>query len=295
MDTQVLTSILKDWGAFGGIGIFIIVSYRLIRAGDSFFSDGVKRKLAERLLTRPTEPWSRIVIEMHDALLVGQRHSRFILPRFGRVFGVSIGSATVIFLILLMSSSSFRDAMQNTEHVGLGQRLLLFGCLFFVLNPVVDYCSVVETRFVLRWMDACEKKRSLVALGILDAALTLGLMLILFPFMMWVFGLGLEALGVGLHFNQPVCAIVVDGLLIGGKGAFFALYCYTTVVTSVWIWSYAAVEFAFRLSPMFRIWFPIEKRPFQSVAVVFAAIATLSVSTFWMTMAVIRHLARVIA
>ena len=269
---DALVSQLSQLGLLGASILIALLWLLLFYACDSFFPPHTKACLTHRLEHPPATPWSRIVIQFTDWAFVGAKPSYYNRPRFWRVCGFSLGTAAGLFLVLLMSSSAFEATVRDTATGGPASSLVLLFALFLILNPIVDYCSVVETRLVLAWMASLASSwLSVLALIVLDALFTLALVLVLFPVLVrLVLRFVLDDFDL-THGN--LSQVVWDGFFLRGDRALFGLYNYTTFFTSIWIWLYVVAEAVFRLLSPLRRWFPITERPFLSVGLVVATLA----------------------
>ena len=174
--------------------------------------------------------------------------------------------------------------------------LLGLAVLFVILNPIADYCSIVETRLILFKIRSSGTRPAVVRLLFLDAALTI---LIVFVFFSLVWGAGIL-----LTFVRPLSGAldaafsiigaeptplsedfllalrfsvhdVWNGLVLCEEGGVLPPYIYTTFFTSAWIWLYILARIAVQLLPGFTTHFPIAARPFQSIGLVVAFVAGL--------------------
>ena len=151
--------------------------------------------------------------------------------------------------------------------------LIAFGITFILLNPITDYCSLIETRLILKWMDSGKHFATIIILTILDGVLTFAICISLFTILLtWFATLTPDSTASYLNVVEGVW----NGFLVRDIDAVFAVYIYTTFATSVWIWFYVLAETAFRLFPYFQKWFPIEGRPFQAVGGVVCMLAGFS-------------------
>jgi hypothetical protein len=171
-------------------------------------------------------------------------------------------------------------------------RGFLLGAIF--ANIVPDYISLLETRYVLRLLmrsqDIVRTAGLLIADVIASFAIfyfvSIGGAVVFFVlwsptayppaaaprlYMDWVVGL-IALLPEFLWLDNP------DSLDREAVGVFF----YSTFWTSVWLWifglSQVAIRAAARLNPILKIvryLLPIEERPFRSIGVVAASLATL--------------------
>ena len=191
----------------------------------------------------------------------------------------SLVSSLVLFVLFFSSVPSFRRLADGDDFLFGGRSLIWFlPILVLLLNPIVDYVSVVETRWILRKMRSRTKFWALARLIVLDLALTMCIVLVLFPFIMSLLNLAMWGGGISGTSFISSAKEVLAGFAFKADG--FALCVYTTFMTSVWVWLYLLADAAFRLLPRFQAWFPLEERPFQSVGVVISAIVWLACLLF---------------
>lgn len=118
-----------------------------------------------------------------------------------------------------------------------------------VLNLIADYFSLWETRLVLGWMANTRSKTKLSSLVVLDLAATIAIYCVGFTIAMSLLAVlfrapaardGLVAL-LG-YIGMLLLAVFVEGGLIFRHGDVtidpFALFFYTSLVTSVWVWGF---------------------------------------------------------
>ena len=262
----------------GGSILFGTMLFFAFRFCDGFFPAHVRIEVATRLRDTRARPWSLVVIEMMDRLLVGTDAPRRWIPRFWRVTLVSFVTVVAVFLTLLISSGSaramFGDMLEDSG--GDGPFVLgVVGLLFVIFNPVVDYISAVETRLVLKAMVRSATRRWLVSMAVVDIVATVGIVLVLFPLITtlgwrlaygtddWLMGRLTYSEAFDLWLGHSACASLLS------------VYVYTTFATTVWTWLYVSAEGIFRVLPMVRKFGPVDEKPFQSIGLPVAVIGGL--------------------
>ena len=267
---------LQQLGLFGGSVLFGIILYWVFRFCDGFFAPPVKREMTSRLQDIRVRPWSHVVVDVMDRVLVGKDSRDRWVPKFWRVTALSFFWITVFFFSLLLSKTEAGGmwaAMRANKSIPLGQLLLIF----FILNPVVDYISAIETRWVLRMMTRRRGVGWYLGLAILDVIATAVLVLLIFSVILasaswWLFLIRISpeplmSIFPFTHFfNHAIQSWV--GLTLSGD--VLAIYVYTTFATTIWTWLYLVAEGVFRVLPAVRRFFPIEQKPFRSMGLIVA-------------------------
>ena len=240
--------------------------------------------LANRLKQRREISWSSMIIRINERIFVGTQSSLSKRTKFWRSTCVSIILALVLTIVSFLSSTSFQESLNEflnvvrTEVQTTPVFITLFVSLsvfYLLLNPVIDYCSLIETRLILKWMNSTDRVTRIIALAILDLFLTGVLVLVLFPALLLSATCLLQTcsviheIGVYKAFIKTL-EIMYSALSLRGDMFFLGICIYTTFSTSVWIWLYVLAETVFKLFPFFQTNFPIDDRPFQSIGVVIA-------------------------
>ena len=153
---------------------------------------------------------------------------------------------------------------------------VVFGC-GIVFNLIPDYISLLETRYILRWMSRVHSGRKILGLMVLDLILTLGIFLGFFTLMGSLLQdhffrmIGLNDVWMEIYsptmFSFGVHAYVHD------FGSFFltntqlrdvfGIFIYSTFITSIWIWLYAIAGWSTRLILKVRPVLDLVKRHFR--------------------------------
>lgn len=248
------------------------VGYYAFKWFDTFFSEDTKAELTKRLKQQPAISWPTMVILMNDRVFRGKKPSLFNRPRLWRTSLVSFFWATFLFIVFYASSQSFRVDVKPPTSVKVDFLPVVF--LFFLLNPITDYCSLIETRLILKWMDSVKRGTTKIMLAILDGVLTFVLVWLMFLLLIFltVYWWGNSSEGAILQSIEKIW----NGFKLRPDGAIYGIYIYTTFATSVWIWLYVLAETAFKLFPFFQKRFPIEEKPFESLGVVVGILVFIS-------------------
>ena len=282
---ELVIRVPQPLGLFIGSITLAVIVFRFFIFLDSFFANHTtKTELANRLKQKREISWSSMIIQIYERIFVGTKPTRSKRTKFWRSTCVSIVLALVLSIVFFLSSTPFQESFNEylnearTEFPTLPGFLILFvslGGFFLGLNPVIDYCSLIETRLMLKWMNSTDRVTRIISLAILDLFLTCILVLSLFPaLLLLVSCLGASCseiydMGVYVAFIGTL-EIMYDALLLRGDMFFLGVCIYTTFSTSVWIWLYVSAETVFKLFPFFQTKFPIDDRPFQSIGAVIA-------------------------
>jgi len=197
----------------------------------------------------------------------------------------ALASAIVVTVFLLgmvgFGATTLRDiALEAPDSIFIG--FLLGIGLVVVVNSVLDYISLFQTRRVIEYMARTSSTAAHFGLLILDAILTAGIL---------VLGIGgtqvtLVTLGGGLEDTTILRALfiimpeILYNLVVEGGNALRAMV-FSTFLTSIWIWLYAIAGVAMRSTvPLFRgvdwmsEFFDVEDRPVQALGLMLAVLTT---------------------
>lgn len=160
--------------------------------------------------------------------------------------------------------------------------LFLFPLFTGILNVVPDYCSLLETRYVIRWMS---RERSVVRiLGFLaiDFAFTLAIasgawFLMYMGFSFFVGGPDLDV--------EYMFIVWKEGLILSAGSSediTLGIFLYSTFFTSVWVWLYALSGLIVKLGQYLGLGFSwlraildIENKPLRSMGMVLNILITI--------------------
>jgi Serine/threonine protein kinase len=172
------------------------------------------------------------------------------------------------------------SAFPGGDYVG----VLKFIALGSVLNTVVDYFSLYETRWVLGRMSHSKHAGLDVAYLVLDLILTQTI---------FAFGVAVVLLGTTLVFAPPEGTEIslLNAPLFGFFGGYAIFYdlssfsptAYSTLFTSLWVWLYVGAGFLLRiLQPILESldWIKhlldVERRPAETIGLLLAVLASVS-------------------
>lgn len=169
----------------------------------------------------------------------------------------------------------------------------IFWVQFAVLNLIPDYLSLLETRYLLRWMGNRSTRKSVAGLLALDSFVTAAIALVAIPVAlaltieMGTRGMGLTdvpeyvfrflveetpyVLGAIFSLERVGLFYFRDGLPLP-LTAPLAIFFYSTFLTSIWIWLYLLAGGAVRVANYAGVWvarfnrvFDIDSQPLRSI------------------------------
>lgn len=160
-----------------------------------------------------------------------------------------------------------------------------FGVFMFAvfLNLIPDYFSLLETRYILQFIEGSNSSVKIIFFLIIDLVLTIlifvgvGLILLLGSLFSYYGGIPI------LEFTK---LLFVDNYwqeiiwIRNGGGNQFGIFFYSTFLTSIWIWffgvSYMFLSLIAQSGPAIKLLkyiLPIEDKPFRSIGIVSGLIA----------------------
>ena len=197
----------------------------------------------------------------------------------------ALASAIVVTVFLLgmvgFGATTLRDiALEATDSVFIG---FLSGIgLVVVINSVLDYISLFQTRWVIEYMARTSSTAAHSGFLMLDAILTASIL---------VLSIGgtqitLATLGGGLEDTSVLRALfilmpeILYNLVVEGGNPLRAIV-FSTFLTSIWLWLYAIAGVTMRSAiPLFRgvdwmsKFFDVENRPVQALGLMLAVLTT---------------------
>ena len=194
-----------------------------------------------------------------------------------------LASATIITVLILGMigfgiTSAHRVAMiGRTDSLLLG---LVYGIGFLVLiNSVLDYVSLFQTRWIIGWMADANSTAEHLGFLALDSVLTVGL----FTYSIG----GIQAIGAGLFASETVWEVlfwmipsIIYDFVVNGNPIARASFI-STFFTSIWIWLYAIAGLTLQGSTSLlggvewmRELFDVENRPVQALGLMLAILTT---------------------
>lgn len=209
------------------------------------------------------ERWPSQFALLFDRIF-GERHLSFKC-----FFRSCIASAiSIAILSLICISIRYREFSSATDKAFM---LAKIGIVMAMLNFVLDYISLLETRIIIKWMSRAHKSSRLAIFLVLDFIIT-GLIFI-------VAFLILALVGGAISYPEWLISTLKNGFLFreGGEGEVITLgiFIYSTYFTSVWIWLYVISGILVRGTASFGSLFKwlkkvldMENQPFRSIGFV---------------------------
>ena len=165
--------------------------------------------------------------------------------QFGRLFDSIFGIKHFTLRCFLISSMFSMIAVTLVysligERIGIGGRPLLpiaFVIFIIIINSIIDYVSLIETRMVLRWFQNVQSVPGQIGLLVVDAIATAGIGL------GFIFGAQV-LLGSSDDPQKPIISDVV-GVVVALDPR--ALILFSTFFTSVWLWIFVVSTLVVRI------------------------------------------------
>lgn len=194
--------------------------------------------------------WSTQFCAMFDSIF-GEKHWR---PRC--ILLSAVASVIAVFVLwLLFDQILGLISLRADTGLSLTQALLLGAAI----NIIPDYISLYETRWLLKRFEQVRNPLGQLAVLAVDAVVT---GTIIFS-------------GVALYLaivdERPVSLIEMVALF-----SFYAIFFYSTFVTSLWAWAYCLSSWISRLSARLRHWLDVQNAPGASLALIGAAFVLLA-------------------
>ena len=301
------------WAVIGaGVGIFVSINLLFFKS-DDFFSTKFKEDVSLRLLcVEPPDPnssWPDLFIRLFDRIFEKQLNPKpdwrlyvswplFVRPRrqkwqgfvSWRTFllsGVASFLAVAVVTMISLTVGPLSDAPFSSNWNSLF--VLPLGALF--VNVIPDYLSLLETRYLLRWLRGRPSAMRLIGLLIIDMVVTAAIFCIVGFF---VFGTIPRIIsgGAGSLIGDFLLVIQAYKEILWLKDAhiylsWIGIFFYSTFFTSIWLWlfglSQLVVTVASRAEPLLRVVkyvFPIDEKPFRSLGIIAGLIAMLGYWAF---------------
>jgi hypothetical protein len=168
-----------------------------------------------------------------------------------------------------------------------GPDSLFLGVLYgiataIVVNSVMDYISLFQTRWIIEWM--AQTKRTAAHLGflLLDVILTAGIVVLCAggtQVTLVTLGGGLEDTSIWRALFIIMPDIIFEDVVEGGNPV--RAIVFSTFLTSIWLWLYVIAGMAMRSTvSLFRgvdwmtEFFDVENRPVQALGLMLAVLTT---------------------
>jgi hypothetical protein len=187
----------------------------------------------------------------------------------------SVGIGTLLYAYIRPLLFSEMIESFGTGYIAI---VLVIGAV--IMNGIPDYVSLIQTRYLLRWVAAVRTSTARLALILLDLGLTSALVLGVLYFVLTVFLTGDEFFSVGETFVRSlkfeVGSRAEDDISLG-------VFVYSTYFTSVWLWIFlvsgmlvrmiSSTNFALRI---LRQVLDLEQKPLRSLGFVSMLLVTLA-------------------
>ena len=192
--------------------------------------------------------WAREFGAMFDRIF-GERHLRL------RCFALSAAASLLAVLGLWALFDPVLGVLSVRADAGLAlTQALLLGA---AINIIPDYLSLYETRWLLKTFEKVRHPLKQLAVLALDAVVTGAIIFIGIRIYLWASG-------------QPALSLVEMAALF----SFYAVFFYSTFLTSVWAWAYCLSSWIARGSRRLKLpeWLDIHNAPGAALALVGAAL-----------------------
>lgn len=191
---------------------------------------------------------------------------------FSRSCVASWASVLIVFFVWgVLRPAQFTALIEDIKQEGLfSYYIYVFLITTGILNLVPDYISLLETRYVIRWMSGERSMARILFFLAIDFAFTFTIAFVaysLFFIFFWRFPVG-EALR---SFFTDTLALSSPDYPAFPSGIFF----YSTFFTSVWVWLYALSGFIVKLGEYLGVGFSwlkaildIRNKPLRSMGLI---------------------------
>lgn len=270
--------------AFLGAWITIVVGLvSLFQKGEEAMAsqsrDAVRDWLLNEQFVDQTSNWADSFKSLFDAVFTKHHFSWTCFYR-------SALASIIVVTVFLLGMVGFGTATLRSIAYGEPDSLLfrvLYGIgLALTLNTVLDYISLLQTRWIIEYMAQAKSTAAHFGFLVLDAILTVGIFILGaggLQVTLAAIGGGLEDTSIfrALFFIMP--GIIYDWVVEGGnpvRAMFFS-----TFLTSIWVWLYAIAGLVtqetislFRGVDWLRQVFDVENRPVQALGIMLAVLTT---------------------
>jgi hypothetical protein len=243
---EYFENLLADWPYLTWALVAATTFYVVTAFAVSHLHSDKKANLALWLQGDHESTWPAQFGAMFDSIF-GENHLRlrcFILSSLASV-------AAVFALWLLFDHVLGLISLRADTNLSLGEALLLGAAI----NIIPDYISLYETRWLLKQFERIRNPFGQLLVLIVDAIITgfiiyLGVMVYL-----WVTG------------EEPVSLVEMIALF-----SLYAVFFYSTFLTSIWAWAYCLSSWVSKLSARLRGWLDVKHAPGKSLALIGAVI-----------------------
>ena len=238
--TLTITPIMAYLGAwFSTCGLFWVLFSR----GETILSPALKGRVRNVLkddsdVTRRVQTWPQQFGELFDAVF-GMEHISW--KCFFRSSVTSIVAVLTLYTIwrLLLLEGLIDEVSQNVSFFDMA-------VWAFFLNVPIDYFSLLETRYVIKWMSMVRSLGVWLGFLCLDLLLTIGL----FVGIYWVLVYPTISMGIPEFFRWFFEMNTSISMIEKGGQSIITIFFYSTFFTSFWVWLYALSCFIVRLASL---------------------------------------------
>ena len=270
--------------AFLGTWITIVVGVvSLFQKGEeamaSHSRDTVRDWLLSRRFVDETSNWADSFKSLFDAVFTENHFSWTCFYRS------ALASALVVTVFLLGMVGFGVATFRSIAHSGPDSLILgvLYGiALAIVVNSVMDYVSLFQTRWIIKWMAQTKSTAAHLGFLLLDVLLTAGIVVLCAggtQVSLVTLGGGLDDTSIWRALFVIMPDIILEDVVEGGSPV--RAIVASTFLTSIWLWLYVIAGMAMRGAvSLFRgvdwmsEFFDVETRPVQALGLMLAVLTT---------------------
>lgn len=270
--------------AFLGTWITIVVGVvSLFQKGEEAMAahsrDAVRDWLVSRKFVDETSNWADSFKSLFDAVFTENHFSWTCFYRS------ALASALVVTVFLLGMVGFGVATFRSIAHSGPDSLILgvLYGiALAIVVNSVMDYVSLFQTRWIIKWMAQTKSTAAHLGFLLLDVLLTAGIVVLCaggIQVSLVTLGGGLDDTSIWRALFVIMPDIILEDVVEGGSPV--RAIVASTFLTSIWLWLYVIAGMAMRGAvSLFRgvdwmsEFFDVETRPVQALGLMLAVLTT---------------------
>lgn len=289
----MLGELTKLLGFTGSATAIVILILGLFWKGDEAFNEQFRKRLSSALTNfsiKDVSPnWTSVFLDIFYNIF-DEKHFSI------RCF-IASTIASILFLIFtnaIFNTIDFGETFNWSDFIR-GEadqtRYTATILMIFIVNIIGDYLSLLETRIVIRKISDLQGKHlAQLSLLALDFLLSMAIFLILLQLIISPFVYTAMIFGGG---TANVASISVDFIIKLLNLDFVLAMLATSLLTSIWLWSYylgvAAIRMLVTSKPIFSFFqgnLDIQQRPVRSIGVV----ASFFVAVFFVLLAIAQAL-----
>jgi len=264
--------------------ILVSAIIAIFRIMEDTTTPDAKRKVADWIKSIATKSVSQTVVES----------PRWFVEAFDRIFGdrhltLRCFSRSCVASILAVSVMAIVSVVLNPSSWHLYFSLKGIRGIFIILlcasilNLVLDYISLLETRLILRRVAHAGTKKLIVFL-VLDVIITGG---IFFYGVGWILSMLWRVTGDPESNFFGFLLVFVTGWIFDDPLYIGSIFFYSTYFTSVWFYLFVASSIATkflyslgRVGNWVMVWLDVEEKPFQSMGIIVVGLLTLAFAIY---------------